>query len=80
MVTMAKKTIPAEESESLGVLWGAEAIARFVDRDEAEIYYLLQKNLIDADKVGDLWVSTKDRLRRQFGGGQARPRADAEAA
>lgn len=60
--------MPEDQSETLGVLWGAQAIADFIERPVRDTYYLLQQNLIDADKVGDLWVTTKDRLRRQFNG------------
>lgn len=57
-----------EIQDNLGVLWGAEAIANFVNLPVERSYYLLQTGKIDADKIGDLWASTKARLRKQFGG------------
>jgi hypothetical protein len=69
--------IEASQPETLGVLWGAQAIADFIGRPVRDAYYLLQQGHIDADKCGDLWVTTKSRLRRQFDGGeQVCPRAD----
>ena len=44
----------------------------------ATVYYLLQRGLLDANKVGDLWVTTKSRLRRQFNG-EGRAKADQSA-
>ena len=61
-------------NESLGLLIGAEPISRFLDipysrkNKSNRIYYLLQCGHIDADKIGDLWVTTEERLRRQFDG------------
>ena len=70
--------MPSPE-ETLGVLWGAQAIADFIERPVRDVYYLLQQGHIDADKCGDLWVTTKDRLRRQFNG-EGRTAAPAKAA
>ena len=64
--------IEANQTETLGVLWGAQAIADYIERDVRDTYYLLQQGHIDADKCGDLWVTTKTRLRRQFEGGADR--------
>jgi hypothetical protein len=54
------------------LLWGAQAIADFIGRDVRDVYYLLQRGLLDADKCGDLWVSTRTRLHRQFNEGRAK--------
>ena len=49
------------------ILWGAQAIADEIKRELRPTYYLLENRLLDADKVGAVWVSTRGRLRRQFG-------------
>ena len=42
-------------------VWGAEAIGRVIERSEAETFYLLANDLIDASKVGGRWTSTPRR-------------------
>ncbi len=66
--------IEANQSDTLAndILWGAQAIADEIGRDVRDTYYLLQQGHVDADKCGDLWVTTKSRLRRQFEGGADR--------
>jgi hypothetical protein len=49
-------------------LWGAEAIAREINRAPRATYHLLENGHLDADRVGGRWVSTPRRLREQFGG------------
>lgn len=48
-------------------IWGVKQIAALVNRDERSVYYLLQKGLIDATKMGVLWVTTPRRIRRSLG-------------
>jgi len=73
-VTAALKetsAVPTEADhpvEALDILWGCAAIASVIRRPVRDTYYLLQQGHLDADKCGDLWVSTRDRLRRQFSG------------
>jgi hypothetical protein len=50
------------------ILWGGRAIADEVGRPLREVYYLLQEKRLDADKVGDVWVTTRTRLQQQFNG------------
>lgn len=49
-------------------LWGAQAIAREINRAPRAAYHLLEKGRLDADRVGGRWVSTPRRLRAQFAG------------
>jgi hypothetical protein len=61
-------------------VWGAAAIAEIIRKTETQTNYLLIKRRIDATKVGRLWVTTRRRLRNQFGGAaSAAPRHGAEA-
>jgi hypothetical protein len=50
------------------LLRGAEEIAEFIGRDVRATYYLLQQKLLPAIKEGDVWVTTKSRLRRHYNG------------
>jgi hypothetical protein len=52
-------------------IWGAAVIAAEIGKTETQTNYLLLKRGIDADKVGRLWVTTRRRLRNQFGGAAA---------
>ena len=45
-------------------VWGAAAIGRVIGRSERQAYHLLERTLLDASKVGSLWVSTPRRLLR----------------
>jgi hypothetical protein len=45
-------------------LWGADEIGKVINRDTRTVFYLLQRGLIPAKKVGALWVSTRRQLRR----------------
>ena len=69
----------AHQSDELGLLIGARAISEFLGleynpdpRKSKPVYYLLASGKIDADKFGSgkkaTWVSTRSRLRVQFGG------------
>lgn len=56
-------------------LWGAEAIGReagLIDDDgKVEVrraFYLLEKGLLPATKIGGTWTSTPRRLRKVFCG------------
>jgi hypothetical protein len=64
-------TLHSEPSLRDDLLWGAEQIAHEINRSVRETYYLLQHGLIPAEKVGDIWTSTKSGLRRRFSGEQA---------
>jgi hypothetical protein len=56
--------------DQLETVWGAEGIHAFINFPGSlqQIYYHLQRGHIDADKLGEIWVTTKTRLRKQFSG------------
>jgi hypothetical protein len=61
-------------------IWGAANIAPEIGKTITQTNYLLIKGRIDADKIGKLWVTTRRRLRNQFGGAaSAAPGHRAEA-
>jgi hypothetical protein len=39
-------------------VWGAEEIGKVINRTERQVFHLLHRGLLDADKVGSLWCST----------------------
>jgi hypothetical protein len=49
-------------------IWGAKNIGVEINKKPAATFHLLASGKLDADKVGDQWVTTRRRLRRQFGG------------
>jgi hypothetical protein len=63
------------QPETLGVLWGAQAIADYIGRSLRSTFHLLEGGRLAADKNGGVWVTTRERLRRQFDGDEARAEA-----
>jgi hypothetical protein len=45
-----------------GLVWGAAAIAKIVNRNVRQTFHLLEQGHLDADKVGGLWSSSPRRL------------------
>ncbi len=43
-------------------IWSAEAFGLVIQRTEAQVFHLLERGLLDADKVGGRWTSTPRRL------------------
>ncbi|HKN27975.1 MAG TPA: hypothetical protein VJY34_08850 [Roseiarcus sp.] len=48
-------------------IWGAQRIGETVGKTEREAYYLLERGLLPATKVGRQWVSTRGKLRAAVG-------------
>ena len=67
---IAKRTKQDNSSDSLraDLLWGCAAIAAEIGRDPRATFYMLQNGSIPASKVGQIWTSTRSRLRRHFEG------------
>jgi hypothetical protein len=47
---------------------GAGPFAAVLGWPEKQVRYALERGLLDADKLGNIWVSTPRRLLRQFAG------------
>jgi hypothetical protein len=47
-------------SEGLGLLWGADAIGKFLGINRRRTFYLLQSKRIPARKLGATWVATRE--------------------
>jgi hypothetical protein len=45
-------------------VWGADAIGAAINRSRRQTFHLLENELIDADKIGGRWCSTRRRLLR----------------
>jgi hypothetical protein len=43
-------------------IWGAVGIGKVINRTKRQTYHLLEQRLIDADKVGAQYCSTRRRL------------------
>jgi len=57
------------------LIWGGKGISIEIFGNDAPKYvrktfYLLERGLIDAEKIGDQWVGSRQRLRSRFHGGQ----------
>ncbi len=52
----------ATETHDSDFLDGADAIAAFLGTSRRRAFYLLQKRLIPAAKVGDRWTARKSKL------------------
>jgi hypothetical protein len=67
--------MPQNEPDINRPLWGAEAIGREAglidDQGEVDIrktFYLLERKLLPATKIGRQWTSTPARIRALFAG------------
>jgi hypothetical protein len=56
------------DSEKLGndILSGVPEIAAFIGETVRRTYYLLEKGLIPAGKLGSVWVASKRKLRGHY--------------
>jgi hypothetical protein len=43
-------------------VWGAAAIGRVLNQSRRQAYHLLERRLVDADRIGGRWRSTPRRL------------------
>jgi hypothetical protein len=59
-------TEPAK-SETLDLIWGAEAIARLIGKTPRATLHLLERERIPATKRGGQWVISRKKLERWFG-------------
>jgi hypothetical protein len=57
-----------EATESLGLVWGAEKIARVIGKTPRATYALLEDGEIPAKKVGGRWVADRGNLSAFFKG------------
>jgi hypothetical protein len=55
------------------IVEGAAAIAEVHGQSEKRTRYLLERGLIDADKVGRIWITTARRAPRPVAGKPGRP-------
>lgn len=50
----------------LDLLWGATEIAHEISVSRRQCFYLLERELIPARKIGRAWVASRDALRRHI--------------
>ena len=70
---MSRPNTSFDDDDTLDVLRGVPAIARFVRKTKRMTYHGLQTGIIPGIKEGALWVTTKSRLRRHYNGEDALP-------
>jgi hypothetical protein len=51
-----------DDNKRLRVVWGGKAIGSFIGRPPRRTFYMLERGLIPARKVGGIWVSTEGEL------------------
>jgi hypothetical protein len=66
MDTHTDSAVEEKSDEELDVLWTAAEIGRFIRRKPSATNYLLARGLLDADKIGGVYVSTKTRIRKSL--------------
>jgi hypothetical protein len=68
------------DTDSLDILWGADAIGAYLNVPRRRAFYILERQLIPARKIGGSWVATRSELRDFLTGGKkaAAPAAGAE--
>ena len=49
-------------------IWGVKAIAEVIGRSQRQTFYMLEKGLLPAEKIGKSWVSNLKKLRTRFEG------------
>jgi hypothetical protein len=52
--------------DELDIIWGVEAIAKAISRSQRQTFWILEKKLIPARKVGRLWAVSRRGLRAYF--------------
>jgi hypothetical protein len=59
---------PASDHDSLNgdLIWGAQSIAKEIERTERQTYHLLETGRLPAEKVAGRWCSARSRLRKFF--------------
>jgi hypothetical protein len=53
---------PKNQQQPSDIVWGAKAIGQVINRSERETYFLLEKNLLPAVRVGRKWSASRSRL------------------
>jgi hypothetical protein len=50
----------------LDLVWGSREIAKEINRNQRQTFYLLETGGIPARKVGKIWVADRGQLRKRF--------------
>jgi hypothetical protein len=63
---------PTTTDEFADLLWGAQAIADFINKNYRQTVYLLSTNKLPARKIGAIWIGNRSKLRAHLlGEGEA---------
>jgi hypothetical protein len=55
-------------TDSLDLVWGADAIAKVIGRTKTQTYHLLATGSVPAKSVQGRWVASRSKLRQHFEG------------
>jgi hypothetical protein len=55
-----------DDNLSADLLKGVTKIAAFIEEPPRRTYYLLEKGLLPAGKLGSTWIASKAKLRARF--------------
>jgi hypothetical protein len=58
------------DDQTSDVVWGAAAIAAVIRKKERQAFYLLEKGLLPARKLGGQWVASRKKLLAAVTGGE----------
>jgi hypothetical protein len=61
------------------LLWGVEAIAREIDQPVRQVYWRLENGQLPAGKHGQIWVASRQNLRKFFQELTAKPASPSKA-
>jgi hypothetical protein len=57
-----------QRTDSDDTLWGAKAFADEIGRPVRQTFYLLERGLIPARKIGNAWVGSRRKVRAHLSG------------
>jgi hypothetical protein len=63
---MNQKSGSLEPLDSLDLVWGAQGIADLINVPLRQAYWLLETRKVPARKVGNLYVASREQLRKFF--------------
>jgi hypothetical protein len=61
------------DTDSLDILWGADAIGAYLNVPRRRAFYLLERRFVPARKIGATWTSSKAELRNFLTGAKRAP-------
>ena len=60
-----------QEAKCVDLIWGAQAIAKEIDRTPRQVFHLLHSGTLPAKRVGGRWCIDRSALRKFFTAAEA---------